>query len=112
MNEPLTIQNANIEAMREAALRSVDDADRVVDAISHIIAGDESHKRELGFLDAILVKESILSIHGQLIGKLSPDNHPANYALELLAKAQKGLLKLTFDEQSLFCPLQFELPRR
>lgn len=30
MNEPLTIQNANIEAMREAALRNIDDADRVM----------------------------------------------------------------------------------
>ncbi|HHP0492472.1 hypothetical protein [Vibrio harveyi] len=103
----LTVNNANPTAMKQSVLRNEINQYEMVDLIASILT--QHYKSELdGILNFLMVKEAILSIHGQTRKDLEL---AAFYALELLEKAKLNKLNLTFDARSQLSALQFELPR-
>lgn len=103
----LTVNNANPTAMKKSVLNNEVNQYEMVDLIASLLT--QHYELELdGILNFLMVKEAILSIHGQTRKDLEL---AVFYALELLEKAKVNKLSLTFDAHSRLSALQFELPR-
>lgn len=102
-----TVSNANLTEMKRSVLNNEVDHYEMVDIIAYLLT--QHYKSELdGIINFLMVRESILSIHGQTRKELES---VVFYALALLEKAKENKLNLTFEAHSLFSALQFELPR-
>lgn len=110
-SKAVTVNNANVAAVINALNNGDVDEHDIVDDVSDLFVRHEAFAKPFlaryGFdLNRLLVKESILSHHGQFVN----DGRPGSFAVKLLGLAQNGLLSLRFDPQSRIHSLLFESP--
>ncbi|MFM5364055.1 hypothetical protein ACET98_23630 [Aeromonas veronii] len=104
--EHLTVANANINEMERELIGGRFGEHLMVDLVASLLVahyGHEFNQRNDFQLGVLLVRESILSHHGQLIN----DYYPGRYALKVLRSAKDGRLGLIFNPQSRLHPLLF-----
>ncbi|MCC3803996.1 hypothetical protein IB292_02985 [Vibrio parahaemolyticus] len=104
--EALTVHNVSPQKLKQAVENGQIGDHEAVSEISKLLLQHYSEGPD-SILNYLLIRESILSIHGQTRNDLA-----SSYAIELLEKAKRNELQLTFNDQSRFSALQFELPRK